>query len=289
MATLLSRITIDPAVCHGKPCVRGLRYSVETLLELLSSGMTHDEILADYEDLERDDLLAVLAYAAVLARTRRLQPVNPGTSSDAQLPRRAVARLTAAGCDARHSLDLPDANRTTDDQLNDLADREQRVVVTKDADFVDSHLLRGRPAKLLLVSTGNISNRDLEARVVPLIPDIVREFGTYSFFGIGPCWDRGSRVEPRSSAGKADPGCRSRSRRPVIGAAVCLLRPAGGEPSVQLSAVAAVRIISGSLPHPPCHAPCCPPESICDAAAPPRRPRGRAAPAAARRRPHRLR
>ena len=77
MDTLLSRITIDPAVCHGKPCVRGLRYPVETLLELLSSGMTTEEILADYEDLERDDLLAVLAFAARLARTRRLQPVGP--------------------------------------------------------------------------------------------------------------------------------------------------------------------------------------------------------------------
>jgi uncharacterized protein (DUF433 family) len=77
MDTLLSRITIDPAICHGKPCVRGLRYPVEMLLELLSSGMTIDEILADYEDLERDDLLAVLAYAARLARTRRLQPVAP--------------------------------------------------------------------------------------------------------------------------------------------------------------------------------------------------------------------
>jgi uncharacterized protein (DUF433 family) len=68
MDALLSRITMDPAVCHGKPCVRGLRYPVETLLELLSSGMTHEEILADYPDLERDDLLAVLAYAARLAR-----------------------------------------------------------------------------------------------------------------------------------------------------------------------------------------------------------------------------
>ena len=77
MDVLLSRITIDPAVCHGKPCVRGLRYPVETLLELLSSGMTTDEILADYKDLERDDLLAVLAFAARLARTRRLQPVGP--------------------------------------------------------------------------------------------------------------------------------------------------------------------------------------------------------------------
>lgn len=77
MDPLLSRITIDPAICHGKPCVRGLRYPVEMLLDLLSSGMTTDEILADYEDLERDDLLAAFAFAARLARTRRLQPVGP--------------------------------------------------------------------------------------------------------------------------------------------------------------------------------------------------------------------
>jgi uncharacterized protein (DUF433 family) len=69
MSPLLSRITIDPAVCHGKPCIRGLRYPVETLLELLSSGMPFDEILADYEDLERNDLLAALAYAAPVVQT----------------------------------------------------------------------------------------------------------------------------------------------------------------------------------------------------------------------------
>ena len=77
MDPLLSRITIDPAICHGKPCVRGLRYPIESILELLGSGMTFDEILADYEDLERDDLRAVLAFAARLAHTRRLQPANP--------------------------------------------------------------------------------------------------------------------------------------------------------------------------------------------------------------------
>ncbi len=81
MDTLLSRITMDPAVCHGKPCVRGLRYPVETLLELLSSGMTIDEILADYEDLEREDVLAALEFAARLARTRRLHPLAPRTFS----------------------------------------------------------------------------------------------------------------------------------------------------------------------------------------------------------------
>jgi predicted nuclease of predicted toxin-antitoxin system len=104
---------------------------------------------------------------------------------DAQLPRRMTTWLTSAGYDARHTLDLTARNRTTDEQINDVADQEQRVVVTKDADFVDSHLLRGRPAKLLLISTGNISNRDLEALVVPLIPDIVREFQTHSFLELG--------------------------------------------------------------------------------------------------------
>jgi uncharacterized protein (DUF433 family) len=77
MVSHLSRITIDPNICHGKPCVRGLRYPVEMLLELLSSGMTHREILDDYEDLEPDDLLAVLAYATRLAQTRRLQATAP--------------------------------------------------------------------------------------------------------------------------------------------------------------------------------------------------------------------
>jgi len=87
MDPLLARITIDPAVCHGKPCVRGLRYPVEMLLELLSSGMTTDDILADYEDLDRDDLLAALAYAARLTRTKA-HPAG-GTVNflvDAQLP-----------------------------------------------------------------------------------------------------------------------------------------------------------------------------------------------------------
>lgn len=67
------RISIDPAICHGKPCIRGLRYPVENLLELLAGGMTIDEILADYEDLERDDVLAALAYAARLAHVKRLE------------------------------------------------------------------------------------------------------------------------------------------------------------------------------------------------------------------------
>lgn len=63
MSDLLSRITMNPAINHGKPVIRNLRYPVETLLELLSAGMTIEEILDDYPDLEREDLLAVLTYA----------------------------------------------------------------------------------------------------------------------------------------------------------------------------------------------------------------------------------
>jgi uncharacterized protein (DUF433 family) len=67
---LLKRITLDPDICHGKPCIRGLRYPVEFILELLSSGMTYEEILDDYDDLENDDILAVLLFAARLSHIK---------------------------------------------------------------------------------------------------------------------------------------------------------------------------------------------------------------------------
>ncbi len=76
MSDFLERITIDPQICHGKPVVRGLRYPVEMLLELMSAGMTTEEILADYEDLEREDLLAVLSYATRLSQVKRTEPVR---------------------------------------------------------------------------------------------------------------------------------------------------------------------------------------------------------------------
>jgi len=76
MSNLLDRITIDPNICHGKPCIRGLRYPVETLLELLSSGMSIDDILADYEDLQREDILAALEFAARLSQVKRVELVQ---------------------------------------------------------------------------------------------------------------------------------------------------------------------------------------------------------------------
>ncbi|HBB97277.1 MAG TPA: hypothetical protein DC054_18015 [Blastocatellia bacterium] len=73
---LADRITIDPEICHGKPTIRGLRYPVETILELLSSGMTNEEILADYEDLDQEDILAVLDFARRLSQVKRIEPVS---------------------------------------------------------------------------------------------------------------------------------------------------------------------------------------------------------------------
>jgi uncharacterized protein (DUF433 family) len=73
METLTERITIDAAICHGKPTIRGLRYPVEMILELMSAGMSVDEILTDYEDLEREDILAVLAYAARISQVKRVE------------------------------------------------------------------------------------------------------------------------------------------------------------------------------------------------------------------------
>ncbi|MGB7414189.1 MAG: DUF433 domain-containing protein [Thermosynechococcaceae cyanobacterium] len=72
---LINRITINPDICHGKPCVRGLRYPVQFLLELMSSGMTHAEILEDYDDLEAEDLLAVMFYAARLSQVKSIYKV----------------------------------------------------------------------------------------------------------------------------------------------------------------------------------------------------------------------
>ena len=77
---------------------------------------------------------------------------------DAQLPRRLAQELGAAGHDTKHTLDFPSGNRTTHKEISEAAIREGRVVVTKDNDFVTYFQLRGAPPKLLLISTGNISN-----------------------------------------------------------------------------------------------------------------------------------
>ncbi len=82
---------------------------------------------------------------------------------DAQLPHRLADWLNTKGFDAVHTLDLPLGNQTPDAIINDVSIAEDRMVITKDSDFVDSFLLHKMPTKLLLISTGNIRNTELEA------------------------------------------------------------------------------------------------------------------------------
>ena len=91
---------------------------------------------------------------------------------DAQLPRRLARLLSALGHDTLHTLDLPRGNRTQDAEIIAIALEDDRIVVTKDDDFVQSFWVQDRPKQLLLVSTGNIANADLDrlAMVLSLGP-----------------------------------------------------------------------------------------------------------------------
>ena len=100
---------------------------------------------------------------------------------DAQLPRRLASLLQIQGHDAIHTLDLPAANRTSDQEIIRFADIEQRVVITKDADFVHSFHIDREPKKLLLISTGNISNAELDVLLITNLSAIVSAFQTGSF------------------------------------------------------------------------------------------------------------
>ena len=76
MQNLLQRITIDSEICHGKPSIRGLRYPVEVILQLLGSGMSTEEILEDYEDLKKEDIMASLLYASKLTEVKSIYKLD---------------------------------------------------------------------------------------------------------------------------------------------------------------------------------------------------------------------
>lgn len=75
MDNFLSRITINPLICHGKPCIRGMRWPVDVILDLLSSEMSVEDILRDHAELEREDIIASLQYAKLLASGKSLSEV----------------------------------------------------------------------------------------------------------------------------------------------------------------------------------------------------------------------
>lgn len=76
MENLINRITLDSEICHGKPTIRGLRYPVENMLELMAAGMSIEELLADYPDLEREDFLACLTYASKLVQVKSIHSIT---------------------------------------------------------------------------------------------------------------------------------------------------------------------------------------------------------------------
>ena len=100
---------------------------------------------------------------------------------DAHLPKRLAIFLQAEGHDAIHTRDLPLANRTPDAAINQISMIEQRIVVTKDSDFMDSHLLKGEPYKLLLVSTGNIKNNELLKLFEQNLDRLIEAFARYTY------------------------------------------------------------------------------------------------------------
>ena len=103
---------------------------------------------------------------------------------DAHLPRRLAYQLRTWGHEAIHTLDLPRRNRTSDGEMGDISLREQTIVVTKDADFVNTFTVQRVPYKLLLVSTGNIKNMDLETLFEQNITDITAAFVSHDFVEI---------------------------------------------------------------------------------------------------------
>jgi uncharacterized protein (DUF433 family) len=76
MDHLLERITIDTNVCHGKACIRHMRWPVEVIIDLIASGMTFENIVSDHPELEKEDLIASLAYAKITLSGKSLSEVN---------------------------------------------------------------------------------------------------------------------------------------------------------------------------------------------------------------------
>ncbi|WP_375578565.1 DUF433 domain-containing protein [Marivirga tractuosa] len=75
MKELLKRITIDQEICHGKPCIRGMRWPVEVIIDLLGSGMTNEEILEDHPELEKEDILASLNFVNLYLKGQTIKDV----------------------------------------------------------------------------------------------------------------------------------------------------------------------------------------------------------------------
>jgi predicted nuclease of predicted toxin-antitoxin system len=104
---------------------------------------------------------------------------------DAQLPIRLADFLRNLGYDTIHTRDLPQQNATPDHYINQISIQEQRIVITKDADFVQSFLLKQQPYKLLLVATGNIKNAELEILFQKNLEQLTQLFEVHCYLELG--------------------------------------------------------------------------------------------------------
>ena len=104
---------------------------------------------------------------------------------DAQLPKRLARYLQSKGYDAIHTQDLPQGNATSDTDINAISLQEKRIVITKDADFVQSFLLQQVPYKLLLIVTGNIKNAELENVFEKSLDRLTEIFDNHSYLELG--------------------------------------------------------------------------------------------------------
>ncbi len=100
---------------------------------------------------------------------------------DAQLPYQLSNAIQKAGFDTIHTDELPNMERTSDDEIRQLSIQQNRIVITKDSDFIHSHLLLKIPPQILYISTGNISNKDLAILFQANFQAIVKYFETYNF------------------------------------------------------------------------------------------------------------
>ncbi|MCX6238826.1 MAG: DUF5615 family PIN-like protein [Bacteroidia bacterium] len=103
---------------------------------------------------------------------------------DANLPFKLALNLRDRGFDALHTDDLPNKERTTDNEIRKVATDQDRIVITKDSDFLDSHLIQGIPNKLLFITTGNIINKDLLNLIEKYFETIVQLFDIYDIIEI---------------------------------------------------------------------------------------------------------
>jgi len=103
---------------------------------------------------------------------------------DANLPFKLTIELRNRGFDAIHTDDLPNKERTTDKEIREISVKQNRIVITKDSDFFDSHLILGIPSKLLFVTTGNIVNKELIGLIKKYFDTIVQLFEIYDLIEI---------------------------------------------------------------------------------------------------------